>query len=170
MAGHAHHGPALCLVPEGFRAGREARAFDDDEGAAVDRVPAPALGRPQRGLASDGAVGVGERDVDDLGDPLPAGGLGVLDGQAVVVGLDAVLGAVHELVRDEQGARPVLGAQPADRARAEDLADADRAQGPEVGAVVDAVRREVVGAAVAGRKAMRRPATSPRNRESLGAP
>lgn len=84
--------------------------------------------------------------MDDVGDAAVGQGL------AVEVGLGAGLGAVDELVGDQEGAGAVLGAQSADRARAEDLAYAERAQGPQVGAVVDAVRWEVVATAVPGQE------------------
>ena len=107
------------------------------------RVP-PSVGdhcaaRPDRqdGVPAGGAVGVGDRDVDRA---------------LVVVGLHASARAVDELVGDDERAGPEVRSQPADRARGQHLADAERAQRPEVGAVGDLVRRESVVATVPGQE------------------
>ena len=58
------------------------------------------------------------------------------------------MGAVDELVGDDDVAGSDVMAEPADGARGEHLADAERPQRPEVGAVVDRVRRVLVVRAV----------------------
>ena len=85
-------------------------------------------------LPEPGAVGVGRRDVSGLG--------------PVVEGVPAVPGAIDELVADDERAELEVGAQRARRARPDDPPDADLAEGPEVGAVGDPVRRQLVLRAV----------------------
>jgi hypothetical protein len=60
--------------------------------------------------------------------------------------------AVNDLVRHDDGARPVLRLQGAHGAGGQDLSNSDRAQSPEVGAVVDAVGREAVALPVPGQE------------------
>ncbi|GAA3409160.1 hypothetical protein GCM10018952_08900 [Streptosporangium vulgare] len=79
------------------------------------------------------------------------------DAVRVVVGLRPACGAVDDLVGDDQGAGADLGAQGADRAGGEDLADAEGTQGPQVRPVGDPVRGEAVVAAVAGHEGDRAP-------------
>src|SRR6185369_3890584 len=73
-------------------------------------------------------------------------------GALVVERLDPPGRTVNELVRQHERARSELRAQSTDRARGQDLPYAERAQGPQVGPVRDAVRGITVVAPVAGQE------------------
>ena len=137
VAGHADQRPALGGVPLRLGPGGEPRALDDHERPRRPPAPSPPLGG-QSATAR------------------PAGQYGSANGTCtralVVVRLRPARGPVHELVRHHQRARTVGRGQRADRAGREDLADADRAQRPQVRPVGDPVRREPVVAAVPGQE------------------
>ena len=128
-AGHVDEVPALRGVVLRLGAGREARPLDDDHRAARPDVGVGA----GEGRRDAGAVGIGERQVHRT---------------RLDVRPDPAVGAVDQLVRDDQVARCDSVPEAADRARRQHLAYAERAQGPRVRAVGDGVRREVVVRAV----------------------
>src|SRR5262249_28745316 len=127
MTRHVHHRTAHRRVPAGLRAGREARTLHHDHRAAVVQVQA--AGIVFDGTAASWAVRVGEVHVYR---------------PVVVERLGPATGPVDELIRQYEGARPELRPQTTDRAGSQDLTYSDVAQGPDVGPVRDAVRREAV--------------------------
>src|SRR6266704_205090 len=143
VAGHVDDPPAGALEPLGLRSGGEAGTLDHDHRAAVVHGDAELLGLLHRELAQLRAVGVGEGDVRRLG--------------AVVERVGPAPGPVDHLVADDEVARGGLGLQGAGRARPDDPGHAELLHGPQVGAVVDPVRRELVAAAVAGEEGDRAP-------------
>src|SRR3990172_9555160 len=72
----------------------------------------------------------------------------VRDDRPVVERIPARVGTVHVLIADHEVTRPDLGLQAAHRAGAEDPRAPQRLQRPDVGPVVDPVRRETVVLAV----------------------
>lgn len=139
---HADDGTAPGAVHVGLGARRELGALDADGGSL--RVQDDALALQVLGAAPDdvgnlGVVGVGEGDVADEA---------VLEeGEGAVA-----LGAVDDLVRDDEVHGADLLAQGADGGEADDGAHAQRPQGGDVGAGGDLVRRELVVLAVAGQE------------------
>lgn len=120
------------------------RAIRTDADGGSLRVQDDALALQVLGAAPDdvgnlGVVGVGEGDVADEA---------VLEeGEGAVA-----LGAVDDLVRDDEVHGADLLAQGADGGEADDGAHAQRPQGGDVGAGGDLVRRELVVLAVAGQE------------------
>ena len=125
VPGHVDQRPALCGEVPGLGAGGEARALDHHHRAAEQHG---VVGGGD-GLGQLGAVRVGERHVHRTG---------------LHEALDAAVGPVDELVGHDHVAGGDVGTKTADGAGGEDLADSQRAQRPEVGPVVDPVRRELV--------------------------
>ena len=104
-----------------------------------------------------GAEGIGETDVDD-------GALVVIDR------LGPAPGPIDDLIGHDDGPGHEVGLERADRARREHLPHAERAQRPQIGAIVHPVRREPVPRPWRARKATRRPSTSPTTTGSDGGP
>ena len=130
IGGHVHDLPALGLEPRALGPCREARALDhDDRPALAHRQPELPAGGQQR-RAQIGAVGIGRRHVPHLG--------------AVEEGVLAARRAIDELVANDERPGRQIGAQRARSAGRDDARDADRAQSPEVRAIGNAVRRELV--------------------------
>src|SRR5262249_7364341 len=109
MTCHIDDGAADARVPPGLRPGGESRPSDEAHGAA--RNVHPGLD----GRSAGRTVGVGEVHVDRA---------------AVVERLDTSCRTVDELVREHERARPELRPQATDGAGGENLAYADRVQGP----------------------------------------
>lgn len=104
--------------------------------AAVDGIPAVGLSLRTGQSPADGAVRIGERDVDRA--------------VRVVIGLHPARCAIDELVRDHKGARAVPHLERPDGARCQHLAHAEGAKRPEVRPIGNAMGRKPVVAAVAG--------------------
>ncbi len=113
-------------------------------------VARPTTRPPRQGGAQLRAVGVGEAHV--------------LDHLPVEVGVVPAPRPVDQLVEDDHVARGDVGAQRAHRARADDPADAEVPERPQVGPAVDRVGRHLVPEAVAGQEGDR-PAPDPPDRD-----
>ena len=124
-------------MPQRLGARGEPRTVDDHQRAGVNHVLACRAGGLGSGLATPRAVGVGERDVHHTAD-------------AVVDRVLATPRPVDDLVGHDDGARSVFWFQGTDGAGGEHLSNTDRAQGPEVGAVVDSVWGEAMALPVPG--------------------
>ena len=139
VAGHVDQGPARLRIALRLGAGGEARPLDHHHRPAVEH---PVAGSADERGPQVRAVGIRERRVG---------------GARVDIGLHPGGGPVDELVGDHQGAGLGLRLQPAHGAGRQHLLDAEAAQCPHVGAVVDPVRRELVPGAVARQERDRLP-------------
>jgi hypothetical protein len=113
---------------------REPRPLDDDDRAAVADGDAELAGRLDEDPPQVGAVRVGGGDVRRL--------------RPVVERVRAAARPVDELVADDELPEREVGPERAGCAWADDPADAQLAQRPQVRAKRDAVRRELVAAPV----------------------
>src|ERR1041385_4004684 len=130
VRGHVDHVPTCILEPLRLGAGREARPLDRHDGAAVaNRDTELARGLDEQ-PAEVGAIRVGRRDVSRLG--------------AVVKRVRPSGRAVDELVADDELAQPQLRLQRPRRVRADDPPHAELLHRPDVRAVRDLVRRQLV--------------------------
>src|SRR6266550_5642699 len=134
VGGHVDHVPAGVLEPARLGAGREARALDRDHRAAVADRDRELAGRVDQKAPQVRAVGVGGRDVRRLG--------------PVVERVRPAGRAVDELVADDELAELQVGLERAGGVRADDPPYAQLAHRPNVGAVRDPVRRQLVLAPV----------------------
>ena len=135
--GHADDGIPGGAVGLRFGAGRELRPLDVDVSAAlVDGGPG-GLGGDVEDFLQFGADWLAKGNMGD--DAFPEEGVG-----------GAALGAVEELVGQDDFARRVIVLERADRADADDPLDAKLLEAVDVGAVGDFVGEELVTAGVAG--------------------
>ena len=122
-----------------------ARPFDADVGAGGMQLE-PKLSTDFDESGPDHrAIGLGDVDVDHS--PLPV----------VKEREGASLGEVEELIDDDEIPRPHRLVDRSDRGRGQDPLDAQSSQAPDVGPVVDLVRRDRMAFAVAGRNATSTP-------------
>ena len=117
-----------------FGLGREARAVDDDDGPGLVDLDAMVADGVDGQLAEDRVVRLGRRQVGH--------------DRAVVEGVGPAVRAVDELVADHEITGLDRELERACRARRDDRLDAQRAQRPDVGPVVDLVRRDRVAPAM----------------------
>lgn len=138
--GHQGHGKKVCSenipIEAGFGAGGKARAFEDQNRASfVDAQPHFLRGFPQ-----DGPEFRAER----------VGHGSMHHSWALEKCGKASFGPVDELIGEDEVADLVMGTKPAHGGDGDDPGYAEFVEGPNVGAVRDAVGRQLVIAAVAG--------------------
>ena len=136
-AGHADQVAAVALEPPDLGCRLKARALHAPVGAA----PGDGFGTPGGGIGqalSDGQIeGPGEID---MGDRLV---------RAFEEGVLTPRGVIDELIGNDQGSRPEIVPDAADGRDGNHRLGADFLERPEIGSVVDLVRRKRVAVAVA---------------------
>ena len=126
--------PAHLLEPARLGPGREARPLDDDDGAAVADGDVELAGRVDEQPPQVGAVRVGRGHVRH--------------GIALVERVRPARRPVDELVADDELAEPEIGLQRTRGAGPDDPPHAHLAHRPDVRAVGDLRRRQLVASAV----------------------
>lgn len=136
ILGHVDDVPAHLGEPFRFGFGAEPWPLDDDDGAAVVTDDVMFADRFDRQFAEGFVVHIRRGDVAGDG--------------AVVERVVATLGAVNELVGDHKVAGFDFSLKGSDGAGGDDRFDTKFVESPDVGAIVDFVRREGVVPSVAG--------------------